>query len=66
MSKLIRYLINLLYKQYLFEHSPLPRTETIHAEPFIFEFEKYSRLAYFPNIHYSMFTYADTHPFIYA
>lgn len=58
MSKLIRYLIDFLYKQYLFEQIPLPHTETIHVEPFSFEFEKYSRLAHFPSIYNSMFTYA--------
>lgn len=66
MSKLIRYLIDLLYKQYLFEQIPLSHTETIHGEPFSFEFEKYSRLAHFPSIYNSMFTYAVIHPFIHA
>lgn len=66
MSKLIRYLVDLPYKQYLFEQIALSHTETIHVEPFSFEFEKYSRLAHFPNIYNSVFTYAVIHPFMHA
>lgn len=66
MSKLIRYLIDLLYNQYIFEHMPLSHIETIHAQPCIFAFEKYSRLAHFPSTYDSVFTYADICPFMHA
>ena len=55
MSRLIRYLIDLLYKQYILEHMPLSHTEIIHAQPCSFAFEKNTQLAHFLSMYYSVY-----------